>query len=128
MSKANVERVRNGYAAIARGDLDAVAELLVPDVKWHGGDPDSGFACHNREQVLAFMRNRAQARMGELVEVIDAGNSVVVVMQPPPEDGQTPPRRANVTSFRDGRVVEMIGFESPEAALAHVRDRTSGAL
>jgi ketosteroid isomerase-like protein len=122
-----MELARNGYAAIARGDLDAVAELLAPDVRWHGGDPDAQGACRNREQALAFVRNRAQARMGELVDVIDAGDSVVVVMQPAAQGGETPPRRANVTSFRDGQVVEMIAFESPEAALAHVRDRTNPA-
>ena len=127
MSKANVEVARRGYAAIARGDLDAVAELLAPDVKWHGGDPDAEGACRNRNEALAFMRNRAMARMGQLVDVVDAGDSVVVVMQPPPQDGETPPRRANVTRFRDGQVVEMIAFESPEAALAHVRDRTNRA-
>jgi ketosteroid isomerase-like protein len=120
VSKANVRLARNGYAAIARGDLDAVAELLAPDVRWHGGDPDAEGACRNREQALAFVRNRAQASMGELVDVIDAGDSVVVVMQPAAQGGETAPRRANVTSFRDGQVVEMIAFESPEAALAHV--------
>jgi ketosteroid isomerase-like protein len=123
MSNTNVQLAWQGYAAIASGDLDAVAELLAPDVKWHGGDPNAKGACRNRDQALAFMRDRAQARMGELIDVIDAGDSVVVVMQPPQQGDEVPPRRANVTSFRNGQVVEMIAFESPEAALAHVRDR-----
>jgi ketosteroid isomerase-like protein len=127
VSKRNVELARNGYAAIANGDLDAVEQLLAPDIRWHGGDPDAEGACRNRDQALVFIRSRAQARMGELVDVIDAGDSVVVVMQPPAEGGETPSRRANVTSFRDGLVVEMIAFESPEAALAHVRDRPNRA-
>ena len=67
------------------------------------------------------MRARqGQRRLGRLLDVIDMGDRVVVVMQPPPENGVSPPPRANVTTFRDGQVVEMIGFESPEAALAHV--------
>jgi uncharacterized protein len=35
MSEENVERVRGGYEAFARGDVDAVLELLAPDVDWH---------------------------------------------------------------------------------------------
>lgn len=120
MSEANVERARRGFAAAARGDLGAVAELLAPDVKWHGGDPDYEGSCHNREQALAFMRAaRADGRFGELVDVVEAGEQVVVIMQPPPVDGEPQPRRANVTTFREGQVVEMIHFESPEDALAH---------
>ena len=35
MSQENVEQVRRGYAAFAGGDVDAVLELLDPDVDWH---------------------------------------------------------------------------------------------
>jgi ketosteroid isomerase-like protein len=34
MSRENVERVREGYDAFARGDLEAVLELLDPEVDW----------------------------------------------------------------------------------------------
>ena len=34
MSQENVEIVRGGYEAFARGDVDAVLELLHPDVDW----------------------------------------------------------------------------------------------
>jgi ketosteroid isomerase-like protein len=111
---------RRGFAAAARGDLGAVAEMLAPDVKWHGGDPEYEGGCHNREQALAFMRAaRADGRFGELVDVVDAGEKVVVIMQPPPVEGEPQPRRANVTRFHEGQVVEMIAFETPEDALAH---------
>ena len=30
-----MEQVRSGYEAFARGDVDAVLELLAPDVDWH---------------------------------------------------------------------------------------------
>lgn len=125
MSVSNLERARAGFAAIQRGDLEAIAELLDPEVKWHGGDPTAEGACQNRGQALEFIRQgRRLGRIGKLVDVIDVGDDrVVVVMQPPDEDGVTPPRRANVTTFRDGKVVEMIAFESPEAALAHARRR-----
>ena len=31
----NVERTRRGYEAFARGDLDAIRDLLAPDIVWH---------------------------------------------------------------------------------------------
>ena len=54
MTESNVELARSGYEAIMRGDLDAVRDLLDPDVKWHGGDPADG--CQNRKQTLEWMR------------------------------------------------------------------------
>jgi uncharacterized protein len=35
MSQENVEQIRSGYEAFARGDLDAVLDLLDSDVDWH---------------------------------------------------------------------------------------------
>lgn len=114
MSQSNVEIARRGFEAVMRGDLDTIADLLDPEVKWHGGDPSAEGACHNREQALAFMR-RARSRnpMGELVDVIDAGDRVIVVIRP----HEQAELRANLTTFRDGKVIEMIAYETPEDAL-----------
>ncbi len=113
MTESNVERVRRGYEALARGDYEPIRELLHPDVKWHGGDPASG--CRNRKEVLAFMRRPQRPRpLGELVDVVDAGDRVVVIMRPLPDDEL----RANLTTFRDGLVVEMVHYEDPDEALA----------
>ena len=96
------------------GDLEAIGELLDPEVKWHGGDPSAEGACGNREQALAFMRRvRSRNPMGELVDVIDAGDQVVVVMRP----ANGAELRANLTTFRDGKVIEMVAYETPEDAL-----------
>ena len=121
MSARNVALARSGYEAVARGDLDVIRDLLAPDVKWHAGDPSAPAACHNRQDALMFMRRVIDGGwVGRMVDVIDAGERVVVVMQPVPAGGKTPPLRANVTTFREGRVVEMVAYESPEAALAVV--------
>jgi len=118
MTEANVELARRGYEAIMRGDFEAIRKLLDPDVKWHGGNPNDQYACHNREQALAFMQ-RAERRgpIGEPVEMIDAGDKVVVIMRRIGEDGK-PERVANLTTFRDGKVVEMVHFPNPDDALA----------
>ena len=120
MSESNVDLARRGYEAVVRGDLEAVRELLDPDVKWHGGDPTAEYACRNREQAIAFMRQnwmRRGAPPGELVDVLDAGDKVVVIMRRTGEDGE-PELVANLTTFRDGKVVEMVHYPNPDDARA----------
>ncbi len=96
-----------------RGDLDLIEDILDPDVKWHGGDPGSG--CQNREEALNFMRQALGSGIrAELVDAIDAGDQVIVVLKP----AGTAEPRANLTTFRDGKVVEMVAYESPEDASA----------
>jgi ketosteroid isomerase-like protein len=118
MSESNVERARRGFAAAHSGDLDAVRELLDPDVSWHGGDPSAEGACHNRPQALEFIaRARERGPIGELVDVVDAGDRVVVIMRSPSEDGEPGALSANLTTFRDGRAIEMVHYPSPADAL-----------
>jgi ketosteroid isomerase-like protein len=119
VAETNVERARRGYEAALRGDLDALRELLDPDVKWHGGDPSASGACHNRDEALAVMRRAfGSSRLGELVDVRGAGDRVVVIMRSPSEDGEPAALSANLTTFCDGRVVEMVHYPRPRDALA----------
>jgi len=123
VSEENVDAVRRGYEAIAGGDFAAIADLLAPQVAWHGGDPRARGACRNREQVLEFMRQAHQrGAVGELIDVIDVGEQVVVVIRQQPDGGGEPELRANLTTFRDGKVIEMVAFETPAAALAATQE------
>jgi ketosteroid isomerase-like protein len=108
MSESNVELARRGFDAMLRGDLDAIAALLDPDVKWHGGDPTAPGSCQNSDQALRFMRQSDVIRGGkfELVDVLDAGSDKVIVVIRPPSG----PPVANVTTFRNGKVVEMVHY------------------
>jgi ketosteroid isomerase-like protein len=71
---------------------------------------------------------QALARRGsdiELVDIVDAGDKVVVIMRPqdPEDQGDEPPSPvANLTTFRDGKVVEMVAYPDPEEALEAARD------
>jgi ketosteroid isomerase-like protein len=118
MAESNVEMARRGYQAVVRGDLDVIWSMLAPDVKWHGGDPSDPTACHSRGEVLEVMRQAfGRGGIGELIEIVDAGDKVVVIMRPPAQDGEPVELVANLTTFRDGKVVEMIHFPDPDEAL-----------
>ena len=66
-----------------------------------------------------FMR-RAWERRGpaELLDVVEAGEKVVVIMRPAPDGTGEPAPAANVSTFRDGKVVEMVHYPDPRDALA----------
>jgi ketosteroid isomerase-like protein len=120
VSSDNVELVRRGYEAVMRGDLDAIGDILDPDVSWHGGDPTAEYACHNRQQALAVMSQnwmRRGAPPGEVVELLDGGDKVVVIIRRTADDGG-PELVANLTTFRNGKVVEMVHYPNPDDARA----------
>ncbi len=117
MSSENVELARRGYGSFKRGDLTEIAGLLAEDVKWHFGDPTAEGACRSRTEALAFVRRPERRDPGKLIDVIDAGDRVVLILQPPPVGAAPAPMRAQITTFRSGKVVEMCGYETVEAAL-----------
>jgi ketosteroid isomerase-like protein len=120
--ETNAEIARRGFAAIANGDFDAITDLLDPDVKWHGGDPTAEGACQNSRQALEFMRQaHSRGAIAELVDVIDAGDQVVVILRPNAAGSGEADLRANLTTFRNGKVVEMVAYASPDEALAALR-------
>jgi hypothetical protein len=106
-------------ALLHMANLRTLGRYADPDVKWHGGDPSAPGACHNREQALWFMRRASGRRgVGELVDIVDAGEKVLVMMRPPSEEGESTALSANLTTFRDGKAVEMVHYSNPEDALA----------
>lgn len=118
---SNVEIARRGYEAALAGDLETVREFLAPDVSWHGGDPEAPGACRNREQALRFMRRAfGGSGPGELVDVIGAGEKVVVIIRPITDDGGLGEPSANLTTFRDGKAIEMVHYPDPGDALAAI--------
>jgi len=57
------------------------------------------------------------------IDPLDPHDQVVVIMRPSGLGEDDAHLRANVTTFRDGKVVEMVAYESPDEALAPVQRR-----
>jgi ketosteroid isomerase-like protein len=79
MSQENVEKVRAGFEAYNRGDLDALLESYDPEVEFvtlllgnhHGKEALRGLYEENRKAVLGYKL--------EPEELIDAGDQVIAV-------------------------------------------------
>jgi ketosteroid isomerase-like protein len=65
----NVTRIREGYAAFARGDLAALDDLLAEDIRWHVGG-------HSRLAGTYEGRPAVHAMFGKLMEITEGSFSV----------------------------------------------------
>jgi ketosteroid isomerase-like protein len=120
MAESNVETARRGFDAALRGDLEASGEPLDPEVSRYGGDPSAPGAWYKRGEALAFMRESEVIRGGrfELVDVVGAGEKVVVIMRAPSPGDERASPVANLTTFGDGKVIELVHYPNADDALA----------
>lgn len=84
MGEANVEALRRGYAALNRGDLSVVLELLDPEIEWHEPAPSlEGGAHRGRDSFERFLRGWLESfddfrvEPERVVERGDAGGKAV---------------------------------------------------
>jgi uncharacterized protein len=124
--EANVETLRRGYAALNRGDLSAVLELLDPDIEWHepAHSPDAG-THRGRDSFERFLRGWIESFDGFRVEperVVERGEDIVAVVH---QTGtgrasglEVEARLAHVWTVADGRAVRWEAVPDIDAALA----------
>jgi uncharacterized protein len=124
----NVELLRS-ILSKAVDDPDAYFELVDPDVEWDLRDTSSPMAgvYHGREAVRDVYRRWAGAFSDwrfDIERLIDAGDHVVAFVT---EHGrgrgsgvEVEMKRANVTTFRDGKVIRFRSFSRREDALEAV--------
>jgi ketosteroid isomerase-like protein len=123
----NTTLVRQAYGRYAAGDLDAILDLVDPDVEWTylgPGEPDpEPQVCHGRHELEhALERQRAQGLHSELEEVIGQGDIVVIVTRTPGLDAfrtrKAEDRNVDVLTFRGGRVVGLRACRDRAEAMA----------
>jgi ketosteroid isomerase-like protein len=112
-----MEKARPELQAWQDGDLSALEDLLDPEVELSGGQP-SEWDCHSRDDVLRQLAERKQLGVNRVeVELIDAGEDVLVSVSHPINGTDWPEEHATVIRFRDGRAIEMRKFTSRDEAL-----------
>lgn len=123
MSTELLDMARGGLEAWQKGDVDALAPLLDPDVEltwWEPGEWD----CHGREAVLALLRERSSGGAGrDKIELIDAADDMIVATRAAigsevPAAGLRP---ATLIKFCDGKAITMRQFRDRSEAVSAAR-------
>jgi ketosteroid isomerase-like protein len=121
MSRANVEKIKSGFAAHNRGDLDALVELYDPDVVFE----TLLLGTHHGNEAIRLIYEENQKTMDGYdvvpVELIDADDRVVAVAQMVGAGSESrialDDRFAFVFTFKGDRVVREQAFRNREEAL-----------
>ena len=131
MSQENVEILRGGFDAFARGDIDSVLDRLDPDVDWSAAiAPMLGVeTVHGREAMRRFLTRDLfdgfdQFR-AEPLSIEDLGGEYVLVMVRYTGRGQSSGIEMDMTSaslyrLRDGKTVTMRDYPTRAEALEAV--------
>ena len=131
MSQEAVDLMLRGYRAFVAGDLDAITDMLDPEVEWVGGEAEGAF---DRDDVLVILRERlAEGYHVTVDRCIGVGDRVVISMRfsrvEPDQTDERPlqsrrfylvGRYAAVVTTRDGRVARVEEHPHLGAALAAV--------
>ncbi len=105
--------------ALEAADIDAIAELCDPQVRWGPLEyPDAG--CHNRRDALKFYRQgKAAGARATVTELEPRGDKLLVAMRVTGMRGMSEGEAVDlwqVVSVRDGKVVDIAGAEDRGAA------------
>jgi ketosteroid isomerase-like protein len=121
MSEENLERVKEGFAAHNRGDLDALVEFYDPNVVFE----TLLLGTHRGNEAIRLIYEENQKTMSGYdvipVELIDVGDKVVAVAQVvgagTTSQIEVDDRFAFVFTIKDGRCVREQAFRNREEAL-----------
>lgn len=125
MGEAHVDSLRRGYAALNRGDLSVVLDLLDPDIEWHEPAPSPEAGAHRgRDSFERFLGGWLESFEDFRVEperVVERGDELVVVVR---QSGtgrssglRVDARLAHVWTVAEGKAVRWEAVADPEAAL-----------
>jgi len=120
---SNVARIKDGYAAFAKGDFAVLNDLFAEDIVWHvGGHNQLSRDYQGRDEVYAFF-----GRLMELTEgsfhldlhavLADDEHGVALVVGTASRGGKSlMTNEAHVFHLRDGRVTEFWDASTDQAA------------
>jgi uncharacterized protein len=109
----NVARIKDGYAAFAKGDFAALNALFAEDLLWHvGGRSQLAGDYRGRDAVYEYFGKLMQVTEGSLhldlhAVLADDEHGVALVVTTASRGGRTVTGNlAHVLHMRDGKVVE----------------------
>ncbi len=114
MCNQNEWIVREAFLAYDRGDIARMMDFVDPDLDWTYLNPalaePQPQTCHGRGELEKALRRQAELGLhAQLVEVIAAGDQVMLVMRTPGVDkyrqGQADDHTYDVVTLRDGLIV-----------------------
>ncbi|MGA2527835.1 MAG: nuclear transport factor 2 family protein [Acidimicrobiales bacterium] len=115
------ELARKVKLALQAADLSLFAEFLDPHVHW-GPPGDPSPPCQNRDQVIAWYERAKSsgmnAQVGAVTVVADRVLVELVVSGTDKARRRTGQARWQVLAVRDGRVVDIVGFDQKDEAVA----------
>ena len=130
MSQENVAIVRDAFESALGGDQERMAQLVDPEVEFHGtvGGLQEGQIAHGQSEIdQTFESEDLEAweeRRLEPEEFIDAGDDVVVLLHEyrrgKGSGVELETETAVVVTVSGGRVVRIQGYMDRAAALAAV--------
>jgi ketosteroid isomerase-like protein len=130
MSQENVKIVREAFESFLGGDREKTAQLVDPEVEFHGtvGGLQEGQMAHGQSEIdQTFESEDLEAweeRRLEPEEFIDAGDNVVVLLHEyrrgKGSGVELETETAVVVAVTGGRVVRIQGYMDREAALEAV--------
>ena len=106
------------FAALRRGDFEAAAELLDPEVSWQGLREE--WICHGREEVVGTFRwGLEQRREIDALEFTRGAEQVVLGARGPNIGLEEEPlgQIFNVFTLREGRIVRIDDYRDRGEAL-----------
>ena len=114
------ERVK---LALESGDLDAIKELLDPNVRWGAPEGPNDADCHNSGQVIAWWASaRAAGARAVVTEVTTGAGTLLVGLEvagtPGARDAGGTAQRWQVLTVRGDRIADIRGFDDRAAAAA----------
>jgi ketosteroid isomerase-like protein len=125
MSEENVELVRRFYAALSRGDADALIDLAVPEfvVDFSRRLVEPG-VMRGRDQALTFLSELRDTwedwPVWEPQELLDGGDKVVALVRTSARGkgsgAEVEASVWNLWTLRDGKLVEVSYFGDDRAA------------
>ena len=119
----NVTRMKDGYAAFAKGDFAVLNDLFADDIVWHiGGHNQLTRDYRGRDEVYGFFGKLLELTDGtfhlDLHAVFaDDEHAVALVVGTASRGGKTTTvNEAHVYHMRDGRVTEFWDASTDQAA------------